>query len=101
MGRSCCARKIAEFERTICAAPSYLARSGVPRAAAELAGHDCITMGDPASDRWAFHSRDGIDYVEIAPRMTTDSGEAALRLALDGAGIVRLGDILVAEPIRR
>jgi len=95
------ARKIAEFERTICAAPSYLARSGVPGAATDLAGHDCITMGDPASNRWAFRSRDGIDYIEIVPRITTDSGEAALRLAVDGAGIVRLGDILVAEPIRR
>ena len=33
--------------------------------------------------------------------MTTDSGEAALRLALDGAGIVQLGDIIVGESIRR
>jgi DNA-binding transcriptional LysR family regulator len=41
------------------------------------------------------------DEVEITPRVTTDNSEAALRLAIEGAGIVRLGDIIVAEPIRR
>ena len=33
--------------------------------------------------------------------MTTDNGEAALRLALDGAGIVRLSDMMLGEPVRR
>ena len=33
--------------------------------------------------------------------MTTDNGETALRLALAGTGIIRLGDIIVGEPIRR
>ena len=36
-----------------------------------------------------------------ARRVTTDNGETALRLALAGAGIIRLGDIIVGEPIRR
>ena len=33
--------------------------------------------------------------------MTTDSGDVGLRLALEGGGIVRLADVIVAEPIRR
>ncbi len=94
------ARKIAEFERTICAAPSYLARRGVPRTPADLADHICIVAG-PTLGRWPFRTRAGIDNVEIAPRLTTDSAEAALQLALHGAGIVRLGDLILAEPIRR
>jgi len=28
--------------------------------------------------RWPFRKRDGINHVEIAPRATTDNGEAAL-----------------------
>jgi DNA-binding transcriptional LysR family regulator len=36
-----------------------------------------------------------------ARRVTTDNGETALRLALAGAGIIRLSDIIVGEPIRR
>jgi DNA-binding transcriptional LysR family regulator len=94
------ARKIAEFERTICAAPSYLARWGEPRTPADLAKHMCIVAG-PTLGRWPFRMRDGMENVEIAPRVTTDSADAALQLALHGAGIVRLGDLLLAEPIRR
>ena len=94
------ARKIAEFERTICAAPSYLARHGVPRTPAQLVNHICIIMSIPPS-RWPFRAKDGVEHLDISPRVTTDSGEAALRLALDGVGIVRLADVIVAAPIRR
>jgi DNA-binding transcriptional LysR family regulator len=95
------ARKIAEFERTICAAPSYPAQNGVPRTPAELANHLCIVMTIPASSRRPFVTNGGIGYAEIAPRAVTDSGETALRLALRGAGIVRLSDIILSDPIRR
>jgi len=93
------ARKIGEFERTICAAPPYLARRGVPRTPAELASHVCVVAA-PMSSRWPFRTRTGLDLVEIMPRVTTDNGEAALRLALGGAGIARLADVIIGEPIR-
>ena len=93
------ARKIGEFERTICAAPSYLARRGVPRTPAELASHVCVVAA-PMSSRWPFRTRTGLDLVEVMPRVTTDNGEAALRLALGGAGIARLADVIIGEPIR-
>jgi DNA-binding transcriptional LysR family regulator len=95
------ARKIAEFERTICAAPSYLSRLGTPRTTADLAKHICIGMTTTSTNSWPFRGRKGIERVEIAPRVTTDNGEAALRLALDGAGIIRLSDMMVGEPISR
>jgi DNA-binding transcriptional LysR family regulator len=94
------ARKIAEFERIICAAPTYLAQCGVPRTPADLASHACIVAA-PMSSRWPFRTRNGVDQVEIAPRVITDNGEAALRLALGGAGIARLADVIIGEPIRR
>jgi len=95
------ARKIAEFERVICAAPSYLRRRGTPRTPADLANHTCIAMGVYAANAWPFRTRDGIETVEVAPRVVADNSEAALRVALDGGGIVRLGDIVVGESIRR
>jgi len=95
------ARKIAEVERVICAAPSYLKRHGIPRMPADLAKHVCIVLAVAESSRWPFCTRDGIEHIEVAPRVVTDNGEVALRLALDGAGILRIGDLLVGEPIRR
>ena len=94
------ARKIAEFERTVCASPDYVARYGAPRTPADLATHACIAMTTTPA-RWPFQSARGITHVNIGPKITTDNGEAALRLALQGVGIVRLSDMIVAESIRR
>src|SRR5262245_14931503 len=96
------ARKIADYNRVICAAPDYIAQQGVPHAPADLANHGCIGMAFQTPVQWAFRTRSGmIQNIDIVPRVTTDNGETALRLALAGAGIVRLADIMVGEPIRR
>ena len=95
------ARKIAEVARVICAAPSYLAQYGAPRGPADLAKHVCISLAVGDATRWPFRTARGIEQFDIPARVTSDNGEVALRLALDGAGIVRLGDLLVGEPIRR
>jgi DNA-binding transcriptional LysR family regulator len=89
--------KIADFERVVCASPAYLARCGAPRTPAELAEHSCIVIASQAGRGWPFRTVDGIKHVELARRVTVDNSEAALRLALNGGGIIRLGDIIVAE----
>lgn len=94
-------RKIADLERVICAAPAYLARRGAPRAAADLRQHDCIVVAGPGLNRWPFKTRSGVDVVEVRPRVTTDDAEAALRLAIEGAGIVRLSEVIAGDALRR
>ena len=93
-------RKIADLQRVICAAPSYLAQRGTPRVGADLKGHDCIIVAGPGLNRWPFKTRGGIDIVEVRPRVTTDDAEAAVRLAVEGAGIVRLSDVIVGGRLR-
>jgi DNA-binding transcriptional LysR family regulator len=93
-------RKVADLQRVICAAPSYLKRRGTPRVAAELKDHDCIVVAGPGLNRWPFKTRGGVDVVEVRPRVSTDDAEAALRLAIEGAGIVRLSDVIVGGPLR-
>jgi DNA-binding transcriptional LysR family regulator len=93
-------RKLADLQRVICAAPAYLARRGTPQVAADLRGHDCIVVAGPGLNRWPFKTRSGIDVVDVRPRVTTDDAEAALRLAIEGAGIVRLSDVIVGSPRR-
>jgi DNA-binding transcriptional LysR family regulator len=87
------AQKFAEFERVICAAPSYLQRRGVPRKPADLVNHVCIVT--VPSSPWPFHTREGTESPKILPRVTSDNGEAALQLALDGVGVARLADVIV------
>ena len=93
-------RKIADLQRVICAAPSYLKRRGAPKVAADLKLHDCIVVAGPGLNRWLFKTRTGIDVVEVRPRVSTDDAEAALRLAIEGAGIIRLSDVIVGGPLR-
>ena len=93
-------RKIADLQRVICAAPSYLQRRGRPQVAGDLKSHDCIVVAGPGLNRWPFKTRSGIDVVEVRPRVTTDDAEAALRLAIEGAGIIRLSDVIVGSPLR-
>jgi DNA-binding transcriptional LysR family regulator len=92
-------RKIANYERAICAAPSYLARHGEPRAPGDLAHHLCIMISSLSPYRWPFRTGSEVEDVEIVRSLAVDNSEAALQLALNGGGIVRLGDMLVAEPI--
>jgi len=95
-------RKITDLERVICASPAYLTRRGTPRTAADLAEHDCIVVSAQAGlNRWPFRTRAGVDVLEVRPRARTDDVEAAVRLAIEGAGIVRLSDVVVGDPIRR
>lgn len=95
------ARKIADFRRVLCAAPAYLARHGAPRSPAELAGHVCIRMQHQKPAEWAFRGPDGIARVDVGSRVTTDNSETALRMALGGAGIIRLADMIVGDSIKR
>lgn len=94
-------RKIADLQRVICAAPRYLAEHGTPKVAADLRQHDCVVVAGPGLNRWPFKTRTGVDVVDVHPRVTTDDAEAALRLAVEGAGIVRLSDVIVGGPLKR
>jgi len=94
-------RKIADLQRVICAAPSYVKRRGMPRVAADLKGHDCIVVAGAGLNRWPFNTASGVEVTEVRPRVSTDDAEAALRLAVEGAGIVRLSDVIVGGPLRR
>jgi len=92
------ARQIADFQRVICASPKYLEQHGTPHVPPDLTGHACISLAGSDAMRWPFRSSKGIEQIEIVPRLTSDNGDVALRLALSGAGIVRLAELLVGEP---
>jgi DNA-binding transcriptional LysR family regulator len=94
------ARKIADFQRIVCAAPSYLERHGVPQLPADLASHPCIVVSHHGQSRWPFRTDNGVIYAEVVPRVMTDSAEVAVRLAVEGAGIARLGEGIIDKPIR-
>jgi len=96
------ARKIADAARGIFAAPSYLERHGTPTTPDDLVRHNCIVLSSiPAINRWPFRDGGKVRIVQVSSRVILDDAEVALRLAIAGAGIVRVSDILVGEAVRR
>ena len=75
--------------RVLCAAPSYLARHGMPASPHELVGHNCLCfmLDEAVNDRWGF-SKDGEDIeVTVQGDRVADDSEIVRRWALAGVGI--------------
>jgi DNA-binding transcriptional LysR family regulator len=92
------ARPIAILPRKVCAAPAYLAQHGTPQHPAELARHQCLVVADVESaDQWPFMVEGSQVRVDVAARISVDSAESLLSLALAGGGIIRQSAFLL-EP---
>lgn len=95
-------RKICDLERVVCASPAYLARHGTPGKPADLLGHNCLVFtGTPQLRRWPFNFPDGVREVEVSGNLSASSAETLLQLALMGAGIIRLADVIVGDPVAK
>jgi DNA-binding transcriptional LysR family regulator len=98
--QSLIARRICLMERVICAAPSYLKKHGVPRSADDLLRHNCILVTSHSAV-WPFNAPGGPRGVKVGGKITANNAETAVQLAILGLGVIRLGDILVGDPLRR
>ena len=96
------ARKIGDDVRLVCAAPAYLAAHPALRRPEDLARHNCIVSRDRAYlNRWHFRIDSQVREIEVGGRLAVSEGEAQMRLALQGLGIVRLTRLTVAGAIKR
>jgi DNA-binding transcriptional LysR family regulator len=96
------ARKIADLTQVICASPRYLARHGRPEVASDLAHHSCLTLSRAQdSNVWRFRVDDRIVPITVRSSASADSADMLVRLAVEGVGIVRLGEIAVASAIQK
>lgn len=95
------ARKLTDFTRVVCAAPSYLARHGTPATPDDLSRHNCLTVADVAGQReWPFDVGDGVRDVPVHGTVTVNNAETLYELALLGMGVIRLSDVIVGPAIR-
>lgn len=100
------ARPLHDYGLTLCAAPAYLARRGVPTTVQALAAHDCLAFAYPAGTEWRWTQKhwrltgpDGEVTVDVSGRIAVNSAPALKRAALSGLGIVMLPDALVREEL--
>ncbi len=87
------ARRICALPLVLVASPDYLRRKGVPDDVAALERHDCIVVrfATGATPPWQFNLASGvIDWLPSA-RLQVSEPEAAVDLAVGGAGIIQAG----------
>jgi DNA-binding transcriptional LysR family regulator len=98
------ARTLAPHRLCAFAAPSYLARRGIPRHPDELVRHDCVNFRFQSSGqslRWPFRS--GERTLEIVPDagITADNSDAVAIILAAGGGIGISVTYVAASYVRR
>jgi len=96
------ARHVGEMRRIVVASHRYLKAHGEPRAPEAIATHNTIQFGAmSASPDWRF-VRDGREVrIVPAPRLTTNSADAAIQYAEQGGGLTRVLAYQAADAIKR
>lgn len=95
------ARRISALTQVVCASPKYLVRHGRPLQPSDLRRHACLTLSHfPGSNKWTFRRADDTVEVDVEGPASADSAHMLVRLAIEGLGIVRFGDNVVARAIQ-
>jgi DNA-binding transcriptional LysR family regulator len=95
------ATRVGVMATVVCASPELLAAHGVPKHPKELEKLPCVIFTGPATTSWVF--RDPTTQrefsVNIAPRLSVTSAEAAVQAALRRTGITRVYRYHCAESL--
>jgi DNA-binding transcriptional LysR family regulator len=95
------ARRLAPHRLSLCAAPDYLKKSGLPHTPEDLQRHECLVFAHTSMrTQWSFKGPDGSVTVPITGRFSTDSGEALRAAAIAGLGVILQPSELLAEDIQ-
>jgi len=94
------ASKVIDLSQIVCTSPDYLVRHGSPLVPSDLALHPCLTLNSsPAPTTWLFEKDGETVAVEVSGPVSADSSDVLVRLAVEGVGIVRLGELAVARAL--
>ncbi|GGY17751.1 LysR family transcriptional regulator [Paludibacterium paludis] len=90
------ARPLEPYRMMMCAAPSYLARKGVPASTADLAGHACLGLTAWRGERgWTLGGEPAFGN----SRFVSNNGQSLKAVAIAGGGIVMQPEVLLADAL--
>ncbi|GJI87198.1 LysR family transcriptional regulator [Duganella hordei] len=80
--------KLADNERVVVAAPSYLKRHGEPKTLADLSKHNCLAISSEGSQRgWTFRENGKNLVLKVNGNMASNDGQVLHDWALAGKGL--------------
>lgn len=95
-------RRLGNYQRLVCAAPSYLAKHGIPRKPEDLADHNCLVMrfGETLDNIWEFGAGAKSSQITVRGNRVVNDGALIRSWALAGHGIVRKSELDVSADIQ-
>jgi LysR family transcriptional regulator for bpeEF and oprC len=96
-------RNLAQLRHLTCAAPSYWRRHGRPRHPEALREHVTLawrTSQGVVMGQWRYRRGDEMHTVDVKPRVVSDDRDSTIELAVRGAGVVRVGDLVAWTHLR-
>jgi len=96
------ARHVGDMRRIMVASPGYLKSRGEPKRPQDIAAHDTIQFGSSGGQaEWRFVEGGNELRMDHAPRLVTNTADAAIRYAEAGGGLTRVLAYQAAEAIKR
>ena len=93
--------RLADNQRVIVGAPSYLKRAGTPKVLADLERHNCLAFGENASQRgWTLKQGGATVLQKVAGNLSCNEGTALHDWALAGHGLLLRAEWDVAKYLR-
>ncbi|CAG0949402.1 MAG: LysR family transcriptional regulator [Rhodocyclales bacterium] len=77
--------KLAENRRVVVASPDYLERHGTPQTLADLASHNCLSLGQQRG--WLFRVGEEIASIKVSGQLECNDGAVLHEWALAGRGL--------------
>jgi DNA-binding transcriptional LysR family regulator len=93
-------RKLATLRMTVCAAPEYLRRKGIPFRPQDLVLHDCIAhIIRQGTDDLRFETDEGAVSMASLAKLLVDDTRILREAALAGLGIIMIPEVLIADDL--
>lgn len=95
------AHRIIPSARILFAAPSYVARHGMPRDPAELARHECVLLREREEPfgTWRMSGPQGGESVRVSGTLASNDIDVVLHWVRDGHGIACSADWLIRDSL--
>jgi len=93
--------QLAPCPRTLCAAPGYIARNGMPETVQDLLRHDCLSgRFSDLAEGWILGRDGNWQTADVPFRLLSDNGDLLKGACLAGAGIGNLYNFHVREDLK-
>ena len=93
------ARRLATYERVLCATPAFLKKRGPMKSVDTLASVPCVILGG-ATTRWQFQTLEGPKSVVVEGRLRSNNVLALREAALAGLGVAVLPRWLIVDDLK-